>query len=479
MFKLKKYLLLLFTIGIIGSCSEELSDLNIDPNNSPSANPAQVLSSAQGFLGYTIDGQFNVRSALWAQYWTWGPGVAIGNIERYVSDGTDYDNGWTRLYNGALADLDFVEKSNAKVHAGIAKILKAYIFQSLVDHFGDIPFSEALQGATTGNFAPKYDDDQAVYDALIPMINDGIQLLGSEGTVGAEDFIYGGNVSKWEKFANSLKLKILMRQSHVKDVSAEVKALVSGGNFIESVADMSAMPFAGTSGSENPMYASFERSLGLFYIASNSSLTLLQDLNDPRLGKFYNPAASSGNFVGINQGSIDSEPFTNTKANYSVGGSVAYGNANSVIFMSPWEVYFLRAEAAHRFGTSDNAEAMFTAAITSNFVYVGAEGADTYIASLSFGSASASDKMKLIATQKWISMNGTQEDEAWIESRRMNTPENPVFHNTTNGLFKKPTVSVLGDGVHPSLWLYPQTEMSLNSSAPDQRSLTDKVFWDN
>src|SRR5690606_3184545 len=104
MINIKKYILICLTFGLIVSCTDDLRDLNIDPNNSPSAKPEQVLSSAQGFIGYTIDGQFNVRSALWAQYWTWGPGVAIGNIERYVADGTDFDNGWTRLYNGALAD---------------------------------------------------------------------------------------------------------------------------------------------------------------------------------------------------------------------------------------------------------------------------------------------------------------------------------------------------------------------------------------
>ncbi|HMU03755.1 MAG TPA: SusD/RagB family nutrient-binding outer membrane lipoprotein, partial [Saprospiraceae bacterium] len=220
MMNLKKYFILLLTFGMFMSCSDELSDLNVDPNKSPSANPEEVLSSAQGYLGYVIDGQYNVRSALWAQYWTWGPGVAIGNIERYVSDGTDYDNGWARMYSGALTDFTFVENSNAKVHAGIAKILKAYSFQLLVDHFGSIPFSEALSGATTGNFAPKYDDGQTVYNALTPMINDGLTLLASDGEVGAEDFVYGGSVDQWTKFANSLKLKILMRQSNAKDVSA-------------------------------------------------------------------------------------------------------------------------------------------------------------------------------------------------------------------------------------------------------------------
>lgn len=477
---LKKYLVLLLTFGMFMSCSDELSDLNIDPNKSPSAKPQEVLSSAQGYLGYVIDGQYNVRSALWAQYWTWGPGVAIGNIERYVSDGTDYDNGWARMYSGALSDLTFVENSEAKVHAGIAKILKAYSFQLLVDHFGSIPFSEALSGATTGNFAPKYDDGQTVYNALIPMIDEGLALLSANGTVGNEDFVYQGSVDKWIKFANSLKLKILMRQVNIKDVSAEVKALVAEGNFVANLADIALVPFAGISGSENPMYASFERSLGLFYIASNSALLPLVESSDPRLASFYNKAAVSGNYVGIAQGSIDNEPFTNGKANYSVAGATAYGAANGVVLMTPWEIWFLRAEAAARFGTADNAGTAFENAIVANFDFLGLSGGDTFASGLNFnGLSSLNDKLKAIGTQKWISMNGTQEDESWIESRRFNTPDNPMFHDPVNGIFKKPTQSVLGDGIHPSIWLFPQTEMSLNQSAPAQRVLTEKVFWDN
>jgi len=479
MINIKKFILGAFAIGMMASCTKDLSDLNVDPNNSPSANPAQVLSSAEAFIAYTLDGPFNQRSALWAQYWTWGPGVAIGNIERYVSDGTDYDNGWTRLYNGALADLDFVEKSDAKVHAGIAKILKAYIFQSLVDHFGDVPFSEALKGASDGIFAPKYDDDQAIYNALIPLINDGIALLGSNGTVGTEDFIFQGNTDKWEKFANSLKLRILMRQSNFKDVSSDVKALISSGNFIESAGDMVTMPFTGVSGSENPMYALLERSLGNFYVASGTSMNLLQDLNDPRLPKLYNLATASNSYVSIPQGGIDFEPFTNTKANYSLPTALTYGKANPVIFMSNWEVWFLRAEAAARFNTADDIASSFASAVTASFESMGLSNANDYLATLNYNNASASDKIKLIAIQKWISMNGTQEDESWIESRRMNTSSNSMFYDVTEGVFKKPLVSVLGDGVHPSIWLYPQTEMSLNGSAPAQRKLTERVFWDN
>ncbi|MEZ4910349.1 MAG: SusD/RagB family nutrient-binding outer membrane lipoprotein [Saprospiraceae bacterium] len=474
-----KYILIFLTFTFIMSCSESLPELNIDPNRSTYAEPKTVLSTAQGYMGWTIDGQWNVRSAIWGQYWTWGPGVAIGNIERYVSDGTDYDNGWVRMYTGALADLDYVANSESKSHAGIAKILKAYNFQLLVDHFGDIPFSEALKGGSSSVFSPNYDEDSEVYSKLIPLIDEGLADLSSG--VGSEDFIYGGNVAKWNKFANSLKLKILMRQSNVKDVSTEVKALISSGTFIEAASDLAAIPFNGTSGSENPMYASFERSLSLFYIASNSSLLYLQETNDPRLSAFYNVAEKTGSFKGIDQGSIDNEPFTNTVEDYSRGSSYAYANDNEVILMSPWEIWFLRAEAAARYGTSDDTESAFNNAILASFNHLGltsSEAAD-FASTLNYGSASNSGKIALIAAQKWVSMNGLQEDEGWLESRRMNTPDSPVFHDPVSGLFKKPTLSTYSAGDHPSIWLYPQNEISLNGNSPNQRTLFDRVFWDN
>lgn len=73
-------------------------------------------------------------------------------------------------------------------------------------------------------------------------------------------------------------------------------------------------------------------------------------------------------------------------------------------------------------------------------------------------------------------MNGTQEDEGWIETRRFDTPSNPIFSQT---IFATPVVSVLPPNVHPSIWFYPANELSLNPNAPAQHSMTDKVFWDN
>ena len=252
-----KYLSLLLTTFLVFSCSGDLSDLNTNPDKSPNANPEEVLTSAIGYLGWMMDGEYNRRSFIWAQYWTWGPGVAIGNIEKYISDGADYNNVWIRAYANALADLKFVINSDSRQHAGAAKILTAYIYQGLVDHFGDVPFSEALNGELVdgSNFAPKFDDDEEVYGQLNPMINEGIDDINAGGAIGAEDLIFGGNKSAWVKFANSLKLRIMMRQSTVKDMSGPVSDLIANGSFIETQGDITDIAFEGSTGDENPMYA--------------------------------------------------------------------------------------------------------------------------------------------------------------------------------------------------------------------------------
>lgn len=478
--KIIKNIFCIALVCMLGSCTGDLAELNVDPNKSPTANPEEVLTASIGYMSYVVDAQYNRRSQVWGQYWTWGPGVAIGNIERYISAGNDYDNGWARMYSNALRDLKFVAESDSKAHAGVAKILQAYIFQGLVDHFGDVPFSEALRGEPENGsiLSPSYDDDAAIYAQLIPMINDGLaDIDGLVDGLGSEDLLYGGNLANWRKFANSLKLRILMRQSMNADVSTEVKALIAAGNFIDGPSSAAAVAFDGAVGDENPMYAYFERSLGNYFLASNTSMDFLIATNDPRLSAFYVPN-SSGNFVSIQQGSVDDQPFTASPSDFSQGSELTYNNDNEVILMSDWEVSFLRAEAAVRFGTTDDATVLFNNALAQNFSYVGATDSTGFVTSLNFAGSSTGDQIKTIAIQKWVSMNGLQEDEAWIETRRFDTDNNKIFSGV-DGIFDTPAISVMSEGTHPSIWLYPQSEISLNANSPAQRDLMGRVFWDN
>src|SRR5690606_9115340 len=481
-----KIILICFLTSLYFSCEDSLEEVNIDPNNFPTAGDAQVLSSSLGFLGYIVETDLNFSdSFLWSQYYTWGIGVAIGNPERYVQAATDHNGYWQRAYANSLADLDFIDKnSNSAAYRGISKVLKAYIFQGLVDHFGDIPFTEALSGAINDGsiLSPNYDSaETTVYPALITMLDEALNELdlAVQGDVGDDDFIYQGNISNWIKFANSLKLRVLMRTSEVSPQSSAVQNLINTGSFIETIADMPFIPFSGASGNQNPMFARAEFGVGMFYFASNATLNVLQDLNDPRDEVFYTLATTgtfSGNLHGIDQGTVDNEPFTAPDTDYSLASPYAYGATNSVILMSPWEVWFLRAEAAARYGTSDNETNAFETAVGLNFTYMGLDGT-SYINSLGYSSADPlDDRLDTIGIQKWISLNGTQEDEGWIETRRFDRPASRLF---TNGIWQTPPLSVLPSGEFPSAWLYPETEMSLNSNAPAQRTITDNIFWDN
>ncbi|MBM1106107.1 SusD/RagB family nutrient-binding outer membrane lipoprotein [Aurantibacter crassamenti] len=479
------FLILLLTLSF--SCSDSLEEVNIDPNTFPSAGDAQVLSSAIAFMGYIVEQDLNYsESFVWSQYYTWGIGVSIGNEERFVSASGDFNGYWQRAYANSLTDLNSITKnSSSAAYRGIANVLKAHLFQGLVDHFGDIPFTEAISGAIEdgSNLTPNSDSaESTIYPGLVTMLDEALAdlALAESGTVGEDDFIYQGDIAKWTKFANSLKLRILMRTSEVNPQGAAIQALINSGTFIETVNDMPFIPFSGVSGDQNPMFARAEFGVGMFYFASNASLNLLQSLNDPRADVLYTKATtgvSEGALRGIDQGTIDDEPFTAPASDYSMASEYAYGETKPAILMSPWEVWFLRAEADARYNTSDNAEAAFSTAIELNFNYMEVADPATYISTLDFASAATLDaQLDLIGIQKWISLNGTQEDEGWIESRRFDRPSSRLF---TDGIFQTPPLSVLPSGTFPSAWLYPESERSLNPNASPQRSITDAIFWDN
>ncbi len=486
--KINIFLILLLTLGF--SCNDSLEEVNIDPNTFPSAGDAQILSSAIGFMGYIVETDLNYsESFVWSQYYTWGIGVSIGNSERYQSTPGDGNGYWQRAYANSLVDLNYITKnSNSAAYRGIANVLKAYLFQGLVDHFGDIPFTEAISGAIDdGSILTPNSDSAAtvIYPGLVTMLDEALSdLQVADGSaVGTDDFIYEGDIAKWTKFANSLKLRILMRTSEVAGQGAAIQSLIQNGSFIETVDDMPFIPFSGIAGDQNPMFARAEFGVGMFYFASNATLNVLEDLNDPRAEVFYTKATTgtfAGSLHGIDQGTIDSEPFTAPASNYSKASTYAYGPEKPVILMSPWEVWFLRAEADARYNTSDNAQTAFNTAITSNFSYMGlSSDAAAYISSLNFLGATTLDaKLDLIGVQKWISLNGTQEDEGWIETRRFDRPASRIFTGT-GGIFQSPPDSVLASGTFPSTWLYPESERSLNPNALPQRTNTDRIFWDN
>ncbi|XOV93872.1 MAG: SusD/RagB family nutrient-binding outer membrane lipoprotein [Bacteroidota bacterium] len=471
------------------SCEEKITEINIDPDTAPTAGEAQLLVGAIGMIGYNNEVSLNDYSYLWAQYYTWGIGVSLGNQERFVQQGSDNNRYWEYAYSDCLIDLTKLVGSESKAYQGVGKTLKAYVYQGLVDHFGDIPYTEATRGEIDagGILTPAFDPAATVYDSLVVLLDEAIADLAFADAngltdVGDDDLIFGGDMRAWLKFANSLKLRVLLRTSETDPQGAAIQSLINSGMFIETAADMPAIPFVDKAGNQNPMYARREFGVGDFYFASNASLNVLASLNDPRDTVFYAEASIgtyAGALRGIDQGTIDDEPFTAAKEEYSTSTPYSYAADNPVVLMSPWEVWFLRAEADARYGTADDETTAFASAISESFSYCGLSStvATNYTTSLGYAAGDPLDtKLDLIGVQKWISMNGTQEDEGWIETRRFDRPASRLF---TNGIFQDPPKSQLAAGEYPSTWLYPAIETSLNSKAPAQRKITDKIFWDN
>lgn len=491
MIRINKYILTILACLVLVSCGDDLADLNVDTNKSTSAGSGEELfTAATGYYGIALDAYFNENDALLAQYWAGGPGVALIDIERYFIEPGDFNTEWSFSYLQALSDLRYVQENGNEALSSVANIESVHIYQNLVDHFGDIPYFAALSGdpAAGGNLSPAYDDAELIYQDLVSRLDTAIMVLSSTNDeVGSEDLIYGGDLDKWIAFGNSLKLRLLMRQSITGDqaeIGQKVRDLVANGTFIEDSVGIARIPFGGATGSNfNPQYARRESGIGQFYVASKTTVDALEELNDPRLDVLYDEAVNTNTIVGLEQGNVG-DIVAPSADDYSFPSSVAYGESNDVILMSHWEVFFLRAEADVRFGTVDDEEAMFNEAVKAHFSYVGLTDseADTYLTiDVTYdAAASVEAKSNLIGIQKWISMNGLQEGEGWIESRRFDLSGSNIFTNTTNGIFSTPTRSTLAEGVFPSIYLYPQTELSFNAeNVPSGRTVTEKVFWDN
>jgi len=468
----------------ISSCKKSL-DINTDPNNSTRASIDLVLPSAQGYMAYQLGNTFQILGGIWGQFWTQGPTSSqYKNLEQYSIQNTSYNRPWDSYYAGPLKDLKYIidegTATGKKNYVAIAKILQAYIFQYLTDLYGDIPFSEALDPNIT---SPHFDSQQQVYDGLIKLVDEGLAKidLASSDHPTTDDLIYGGDMHLWQKFANTLKLKIYLRQAYVRPAVADagIKAMYNANAQFLGTGEDALIQFIDQTFNQNPLYASFQAITADNYIASNTALQYLQNNNDPRIDIFYQRATAApnaGQHAGLPQGKGPTLTGVQNANSYSkigpdVGGPNG-GAAAPVIFMSAAESYFLQAEAVVRgWGTGD-AKALYENGITASFTFWGLSetAADAYMLqpAIAFPTAGTMEqKIRAIIIQKWISMDGTQNVEAWTEWRRTGYPD----------FFTISQASIIGN-VFPVRILIPDTEMSRNSNVPPQKLITDKVWWD-
>ena len=224
--KVKSILILAFVALLGSACDKAFLDVNTNPNSLPTASPNYVFANA---LNTTATNMLspNEIGSYWSGQWTQSNGYILSTtIFSYNFTNGDF-NYWDGYYDN-LEDYQFVidnaDAYNQKALKGAAKVMKALLCGQLVDMYGNIPFSDALKGV--GSLAPKFDDQKTVYESLITTLDEAIADLKANAfgsAFSSSDIVFKGSNAKWIKFANSVKLRLLVHQARVSGRDSYIK----------------------------------------------------------------------------------------------------------------------------------------------------------------------------------------------------------------------------------------------------------------
>lgn len=476
----------LFALLLSAPGCKKFLDVNKDPNNAVDVTVDVLLPSAQAGLTFALGNTLTIDGGIWGQYWTQNPSSSqYKTLDQYSPSEGDFGNVWYNIQADALENLQkVIDKGNAtnkKQYVAIAMLLKAYAGQLSTDLWGDVPFSQATQGdATTPILYPKFDTQSDIYTSLVKLIDDATKLIdvNDPNPPGGDDLIYGGDMGKWQRFGNTLKLRIGLRLA--KKDAARAAAIVQslqGASFIQS-GESALQNFNSTGGQTNPLYGAMAGSVlnkVANLVASSTAVSFFSGNSDPRLTAFYDNVGSA--VVGIPQGSFNNPPTTNVSLPSAVTGANPT-DANSafapVKLMTDYEGDFLQAEAIARgWLTGSTASNMYNQGIIDNFTAYQVAGDSAYFQQPAVAYPTGKPletQVQAIITQKWAAMCGNQTIEAWTEWRRTGYPSFFVFSKA----------SIIGAGRWPGIFLYPSSELTRNPNAPKINHLVyDKVWWAN
>ncbi len=491
----------------VSSCRKFL-DVNTNPNIAPTATVQTLLPAGQLYITSSLGVDLQITGSMWAGFWTQSPNSSqYRAIEQYAPGQDQFANGWENLYaaNANFYQMYKLADSQKKKHyKALSLMLQAYTFQLLTDGWGDVPFKQALKGLPSdgGFLNPKYDSQAVVYSGVMSYIDSAEALLAQTDAAGpgSDDLIYGGDITKWQKFGYTLKLRMLMRLSERAPLVAQagIAALYAtpGVQFL-GIGDDAKIIFGYSSTNKNPLYAemtSTQLASTQNIVASSTAVDSFNSNFDDRAYIFYT-YLSNGSVVGIPQGAYNLNVAGGT---YSIPSEYTGGNAQAansskapVNFLTSSESYFLQAEVEARgwavTGSSD--AAWFYAGINASFNqyndamlavngytadssynrYIDAAGTGTgggYWTLYPAGGTQA-DKLRYIITQKWFAMCGNQGFEAWNELRRTGYPD----------FFVRSSNSQIG-AQDPVRLLYPTSESTRNSAFPGVQTVTTKMWWD-
>ncbi|HEY9185431.1 MAG TPA: SusD/RagB family nutrient-binding outer membrane lipoprotein [Salegentibacter sp.] len=465
---MKKLLITFIALSTLWSCQtdEQYEDLNRDPKNPTDVAADFLFTSASVNLADQLASP-NVNlniSRFIAQYLTATTYLDEPNYD--LNNRNIPQNHWSILYRNVLFNLkDAKERVQANeslsagqksARVGQIEVLEVYAWQILVDSFGDIPYTEALNGKD--NSLPAYDDAATIYNDLLSRLETAHSNLGAGQGFSGSDVIYHGDMSKWQKFANSLQVRLAART----DNWGEVEEAVSRGVF-DSNADNATMEYQSSPPNTNPLWVDLVQSGRSDYVAANTIVDVMNELDDPRRMVYFddNIEPYTG---GIYGGSNSFQSYTHI-------GPEFREPTHKGIFMDYAELNFHLSYAAMEGTALDNdAQWYYEEAITASMEYWLGEDVDVsgYLAQ---PAVAYDGTMEQLGTQFWIAMFDNPL-EGWSVWRKFDAPELNLPEESGNPV--------------PLRYTYPVNEQNLNqdnyeaaSSAIGGDSQQTPLFWDN
>lgn len=446
----KQYIYLLsiiFIANLLIACGNELVEINENPNATENPDPAYLLSAAQYHAADLYWGgttSYN-STLLWIQQWA---KIQYTEPDCYNVSNSDFTTTWNTAYSTIIKNLETIERSeesneNTKV---VARIWKDWTYLLLTNLYGDIPYTEFAKSVT-----PAYDSQEKIFRSLLSELDANASSLNTSGGTVSGDLIYNGDITKWKKFANSLRLRIALEiadrdESTAKDIISNLYNNTS--SIINGNEDIAKFVFS-SSPQWNPWASAFSSRDD--QRVSKTLIDKLKEFNDPRLSVFAQLPQDKS--VSTYEGAANglSADAANNQGFYKVSrpGTYFLESESPAVFFTYAEVLFDFAEAAARGFITSNAELIYRQAITASLNQFNITNVDSYLAQLSIA-YNPSRWYESIGWQKWIAYYG-QGPDAFTDWRRLGYP---ILQSVPN--------SSLSSGSFPRRFFYPSTEQSLN-----------------
>lgn len=492
----------LVVFGCLFDSCKKFYDVNDDPSNVKDVPVAQILPSITANVGYLGGSDLFRYSGLIMQQFsgqTTNTSQTFKEYERYNINNSDVNNQWSSIFAILLADISKIipkaEESGSPHYAGVARLLKAYIYQVTVDGWGDVPYSEASKFAE--NLYPKYDNDEDIYADLIKLIDAGIADINAPTSVfepNQNTTIYVGSWAamkpKWIKFANTLKLRIYLHYSQ-KDpafASSQITALVnSGATFMVDNSDSFKMNYLAEAGRQNPINSIEGGQFRNAFFPNRTLVDMMNAKGDPRRPSYFvkfpynaSPATYKGASVLDNSSVaysrlnsfLKGDATINTIVQNSDGsitdGSISWSGNAPARLLTYAEYNFIRAEAALTLNAPGDAQTFFAQGIRASMEEAGVPSGDitAYLETNGTLTGSNAQKLEQLINEKYIANFGVLM-EPWNDWRRTGYPN-----------IKPLPISVAVYDQIPRILIYPLSEQSSNPNVPQRNNMLERVFWD-